>query len=86
MTLTRVITDGHAGTLAPLPRAEDVDLLALDPVALLEHVVDVRDELRAVRAALHEAVAQLARREDEICTARRTIEYLRCQARKERHA
>jgi hypothetical protein len=79
--------DAITWELPTVPRLEDVpaaDLLTLDPVALLAYVANAREDLRAVRLVLHEAVALLARYQDQLQRAARTIESLRRELR-DRH-
>jgi hypothetical protein len=71
-------------TLEPRARLEDLsgeDLLALDPGELLTYAADCRDDLRAVRDTLHQALAFIARQQDQITRATRIIEWQRQQLR-----
>jgi hypothetical protein len=65
-------------------RAEDLLLLLLTPAELLSHVQDVRDDLRAVRLTLHQALALVARQQDQLSRAARIVDFQRQQLREQR--
>ncbi len=71
-------------TLEPRLRLEDTTaeaFLALDPVELLTYAADSREDLRAVREMLHQALEMIARLQDQLARAGRVVEYQRQQLR-----
>jgi hypothetical protein len=79
-----VQADEITWTSAPVARLEDISvetLLTLDPVELLTYAADCRDEVRAVRETLHQALVLVARQHDALARAARVIEWQRQQLR-----
>lgn len=71
-------------TLAPIARAEDVDVLAFTTPELLAYVADLQIETQSLRRVLHEAVALAARQQDQLRGAARMVEHQRQQLRRQR--
>jgi hypothetical protein len=71
-------------TSTPLRRAEDLSvdtLLELEPTELLGYACDCREDLRAVRLTLAEALALITSQQAQITRATRVIEFQRQQLR-----
>ncbi len=71
-------------SLAPIARAEDVDVLTLTTAELLAYVADLQSETQSLRRVLHEAVALVARQQDQLRQAARVVEHQRQQLRRQR--
>lgn len=72
--------------LRPIARLEECtakDLLALDGRQLLAYTATVREDARALRLTLHEALALIARQQDQLTRATRVIDFQRQQLRKQ---
>jgi hypothetical protein len=71
-------------TLPSMARLEDAPigvLLGLAPDEVLSYAADCREDLRAVRSTLSEALAMIARQHDQLVRAARVIEHQRQQLR-----
>jgi hypothetical protein len=56
-------------------------LLSLSPAELLHYCADLRDDLRALRQTLHQALTLVARQQDQISKAARVVDFQRRQIR-----
>jgi hypothetical protein len=65
----------------PVEDRDVADLLSLDPVDLLSYAADCREDLRAVRETLSEALALIATQRQQLARAARLIDLQRRQLR-----
>lgn len=77
-----VTADEISWRLAPIARIEDIEpdcLLALDPIDLLFYAQCCREDLRALRVLLAEALMRVASQKDQLTRAARVVERQRQQ-------